>query len=216
MATRRRPTEDSSEVRPVDVDGVRTVAIGTVLWAVAFVVLALRKSSLDEQGHGWWLWTCLAGVGLGLLGLEYTRKRRDAIALSRLEEEADRRDDEPLEGADVEPIEEVQALDVGPPVPAPTSRRARRAARTGEYPVAEAAAFDDVDRVDERVDTGELEETQFWDHVPGAGETAEPDETSGDDTGERARRRARRHAPKGGDQSTDSDAAYRGRRARRR
>jgi hypothetical protein len=64
----------------VDVDGVRTVAILTILWAVGFVVLAFNRERLDQAGNGWLLWTCLAGVGLGLLGIEYTRKRRDAIA----------------------------------------------------------------------------------------------------------------------------------------
>ena len=76
-------------MKALDVDGVRTVAIITVLWAVAFVVLALQRTQLDEAGRGWWIWTCLAGVGLGLLGLEYCRKRRDAIAKAELEEEAD-------------------------------------------------------------------------------------------------------------------------------
>jgi len=28
----------------------------------------------------WWLWTCLAGFGLGLFGLEYCRRRRRARA----------------------------------------------------------------------------------------------------------------------------------------
>ncbi|MGH8826742.1 MAG: DUF2530 domain-containing protein, partial [Jiangellaceae bacterium] len=90
---RRRPGE-AADVQPLDVDGVRTVAVVTVLWAVAFVALALRKNELDATGNGWWLWTCLAGVGLGLLGLEYTRKRRDAIALALLHEEAADEDDE--------------------------------------------------------------------------------------------------------------------------
>src|SRR5918996_4448895 len=139
MVKRGRTPEESPKVAPLDVDGVRTVAIGTVLWAAAFVLLALRKDSLDEQGHGWWLWTCLAGVGLGLLGLDYTRKRRDAIALARLEEEANLPDDvEPLDQADdlgdVQAGEEIAALEVGPPIPAPTGRRARRAARASGQP----------------------------------------------------------------------------------
>jgi hypothetical protein len=93
MARRRRRGSTSPAVRPVDVDGVRTVAVGTLLWAIAFVVLAVFRDQLAEEGLGWWLWTCLAGVGLGLLGLEYTRKRRDAIARSRLREEVDHPDD---------------------------------------------------------------------------------------------------------------------------
>ena len=94
VMARRRRGNNQPALRPFDVDGVRTVAIGTVMWAVAFVVLALFREELDEVGMGWWLWTCLAGVGLGLLGLEYTRKRRDAIARARLGEEEDRPDDD--------------------------------------------------------------------------------------------------------------------------
>ena len=30
------------------------------------------------RAHAWWLWTCLAGFGLGLFGLEYCRRRRKA------------------------------------------------------------------------------------------------------------------------------------------
>jgi len=130
-------------VHPFDVDGVRTVAVGTVLWAAAFVILALNRGSLDEQGLGWWLWTCLAGVGLGLLGLEYTRKRRDAIAQALLDEEADR-PDEPSEweASEPAPVDQEQWPEdqdqwedaVPPPVEhtndrPPGVRRARRGAR---------------------------------------------------------------------------------------
>lgn len=86
----------------MDVDGVRTVAIITVLWALAFVVLAFFRSELDDAGRGWWIWACLAGVGLGLLGLEYCRKRRDAIARAELDEEADAGFDDAGDWADGE------------------------------------------------------------------------------------------------------------------
>lgn len=69
--------------KPVDVDGVRTVLVGTVLWTVAFVVMLVVRDDLVASGREWWLWTCLAGAGLGLLGYEYTRRRRDAIARVR-------------------------------------------------------------------------------------------------------------------------------------
>ena len=80
------PAGESREpavTKPVDTDGVRTVTIGTVLWAVALVVLLLFRGRLEAAGNGWWVWTCLAGTGLGLLGIEYTRRRRDAITRVR-------------------------------------------------------------------------------------------------------------------------------------
>ncbi len=67
-----------ARVEPLDVDGVRTIAVGTVLWLVAFVVLLPFYGRLRDEGRAWWLWTCLAGFGLGLLGWEYCRRRRRA------------------------------------------------------------------------------------------------------------------------------------------
>ena len=63
-------------VEPLDVDGVRTVQVGTALFAVAFVGLLPFYGRLEENGHTWLLWMCLAGVGLGLLGMEYCKRRR--------------------------------------------------------------------------------------------------------------------------------------------
>ena len=65
-----------AEVEPLDVDGVRTVAVGSTLWLVAFAALLPFYGQLSTDGHVWWLWTCMAGGGLGLLGLEYCRRRR--------------------------------------------------------------------------------------------------------------------------------------------
>jgi hypothetical protein len=67
-------------VTPLDVTGVRTVAVGTLVWAIAFLALLPFYGTLRDQDRIWWLWTCLAGVGLGLLGLEYCRRRRDRLA----------------------------------------------------------------------------------------------------------------------------------------
>ena len=53
-------------VEPLDVDGVRTLAVGTVLWAIAFLMLVPFSGRLREDGHLWWMWTCVAGFGLGL------------------------------------------------------------------------------------------------------------------------------------------------------
>lgn len=53
---------------PLDVDVARLVLIGMGLWVVAFLVMLPFRSSLVEDGRGFWLWTCVAGFGLGILG----------------------------------------------------------------------------------------------------------------------------------------------------
>jgi hypothetical protein len=68
---------------PLEPDSVTVVAVGTGLWALAFLVMVPFAGRLADAGHGWWLWTALAGFGLGLLGVEYCRRRRDRLAASR-------------------------------------------------------------------------------------------------------------------------------------
>ncbi len=67
-----------ADVEPLDVDGVRTVEVGTALWLLGFLALLPFYGELSAQGRTWWLWTALTGFGLGLLGLEYCRRRRQA------------------------------------------------------------------------------------------------------------------------------------------
>ena len=70
-------------VEPLDVDGVRTVQVGVAIWVVAFLALLPFYGRLQDADRGWWLWTCAAGAGLGLFGLEYCRRRRAARAAAR-------------------------------------------------------------------------------------------------------------------------------------
>lgn len=50
---------------PLRVDTARVVHVGIGLWAVALVVLLLLGDRVDRM----WTWTCVAAIGLGLLGL---------------------------------------------------------------------------------------------------------------------------------------------------
>lgn len=65
----------SEPVQPLDVDGVTAVAVGTVAWAVLAVVAFALHDRLAAAGHEWWAWVCVAGAGLGLLGLPYVVHR---------------------------------------------------------------------------------------------------------------------------------------------
>lgn len=61
---------------PLDVDGVQAAAVGTVLFGVATVLLALGYDRLAAAGDGWWLGVGLSGFALGVLSLGYTLIRR--------------------------------------------------------------------------------------------------------------------------------------------
>ena len=52
------------------------ILVGTAFWALAFVMLLPFYSSLVEDGRVWWLWTCAAGFGLGIIGWDHCRRRR--------------------------------------------------------------------------------------------------------------------------------------------
>ncbi|MBA2641133.1 MAG: DUF2530 domain-containing protein [Nocardioidaceae bacterium] len=68
-----------AQVEPLDVDGVRTVGIGALLWLVTLVALLPFYDTLEANGRVWWLWTCVAGFGFGMVGLEYCRRRRRTL-----------------------------------------------------------------------------------------------------------------------------------------
>jgi multidrug transporter EmrE-like cation transporter len=59
----RAPTKQAPP--PLRVDTARVVLVGIGVWAVALVVLIVLGDRVDRL----WTWTCLAAIGLGLLGL---------------------------------------------------------------------------------------------------------------------------------------------------
>ena len=65
-----------AEVPPLDIDGVQAAIIGSVLFAVATVVMAFSYPQLVAHGDGWWLGVGVSGLALGLIGLGYTLLRR--------------------------------------------------------------------------------------------------------------------------------------------
>jgi Protein of unknown function (DUF2530) len=59
-------------------------AVITAGWAVALVVLLIIRDSLPASAR-WWVWTCAAGLVMGLFGLWYVPvlKRRRTRAAAR-------------------------------------------------------------------------------------------------------------------------------------
>jgi hypothetical protein len=62
-----RPTKQAPP--PLEVDTARVVLAGTVLWAVALVVLLLLGDRVDPL----WTWTCVAAIVLAILGFGVMR-----------------------------------------------------------------------------------------------------------------------------------------------
>jgi drug/metabolite transporter (DMT)-like permease len=60
----------------VQINSRRVIVVGTVLFAVGFVVLLPFYGWLGRHDHRVWLWTCLAGVLLGVLGYAIMRRHR--------------------------------------------------------------------------------------------------------------------------------------------
>ena len=63
---------------PLEGNDVAIVTAGTIIWFVLFLVQLPFYGWYADHGRAWWIWTCLAGAGLGLLGLWYVRARRAA------------------------------------------------------------------------------------------------------------------------------------------
>ena len=59
---------------PLELDDTRVVLAGTLLWAVALVVLAVADLA-GARVPGWWLQMCVAGIALGLAGLRVLARR---------------------------------------------------------------------------------------------------------------------------------------------
>ena len=59
---------------------MRTVVVGTVVWAVALVGLLPFWSALQDAGRTWWIATCGCGIALGVVGVYDCRRRERAIA----------------------------------------------------------------------------------------------------------------------------------------
>ena len=64
---------------PLEGPVVPTIVGGTVIWFVLFLVQLPFYGWFDDHGHTWWVWTRLAGGGLGLIGIWYVRRRDAAL-----------------------------------------------------------------------------------------------------------------------------------------
>jgi hypothetical protein len=70
---------------PLEANDQLVTAIITAAWAVALVVLLVLRDQIPASER-WWIWTCVAGVAMGLFALWYVprmRRSRDRSAARR-------------------------------------------------------------------------------------------------------------------------------------
>ena len=62
----------------VQIDARRVVIAGIALWFLGFLVLLPFWGWLGRHDHRVWLWTCLAGAVLGVIGYALMARHRRA------------------------------------------------------------------------------------------------------------------------------------------
>ena len=66
---------------PLEANDQLVTAIITAAWAVALVVLLVLRDQIPPTDR-WWIWTCVAGVVMGLFALWYVPRMKRARARS--------------------------------------------------------------------------------------------------------------------------------------
>jgi hypothetical protein len=72
-----KDSERRPDPAPVKTDDRKAVLVGIVLWIIALAILLVFLTPLTAAGQGWWLWTCVAGLALGVIGILYTHWRHE-------------------------------------------------------------------------------------------------------------------------------------------
>ena len=75
------PRERLAAPPPLEANDQLVAAVITAGWAVALVVLLVLREQIPP-GERWWIWTCVAGVVMGLFALWYVPRLKRARARS--------------------------------------------------------------------------------------------------------------------------------------
>jgi hypothetical protein len=64
---------------PLEANDRLVTLAGTAGWALALIVLVIVRGSLPSEDR-WWIWTCAAGLAMGLFALWYVPRFKRARA----------------------------------------------------------------------------------------------------------------------------------------
>jgi len=71
-----RSADRRPDPAPMQVDSRPLVRAMLGLWTVLLVAALLLHDRLEESGRGWWVWTAVAGIALGLWGWRWLTRAR--------------------------------------------------------------------------------------------------------------------------------------------
>ena len=74
---------------PLEANDQMVTAVITAGWAVALIVLLAIRTDIPAPDR-WWIWTCVAGLGIGVFGLLYVprlKRSRERDARRRAEDD---------------------------------------------------------------------------------------------------------------------------------
>ncbi len=60
---------------PLDIDESKVILVGVIAWSVALIVMLAFYGKLEDNDREWWIFTAVAGLGLGLWGWFLVRQR---------------------------------------------------------------------------------------------------------------------------------------------
>ncbi len=72
---------DPQDLKPIETDGINLLYVGTVLFALATLVLIYQPDFIDNQTQTVWLRITIMGTVLGLIGIRIVKRRRKRLGL---------------------------------------------------------------------------------------------------------------------------------------
>lgn len=71
-----KDSERKPDPQPVKTDDRKAMLVGIALWLAALAACLVFLAPISAAGMTWLLWTCVAGIALGLAGILYTHYRQ--------------------------------------------------------------------------------------------------------------------------------------------
>jgi hypothetical protein len=75
-------SDETNTLKPLEVNGITAVTVGTLAWTITLIVLFFSRSWLTETERTHWIWIAVSGIILGLFGYRYSTRRAKRLGLS--------------------------------------------------------------------------------------------------------------------------------------